>query len=276
MVKCFIELLRPINSMMAAVAVFVGAVVVGGTFVVHMTEVHLAIIVTFMITGAGMVINDYFDREIDFLNKRHRPIPSGRIEPKGAFMFAMVLFALGVYISYFINFYCLIIAFINSSLLIAYSYRFKKVLILGHLFVSYLVASSFLFGGLAVNLGNLMPLFAISLIAFFSNMSREIIKTIEDMKGDKAGKVKSLPILFGEKNARKIASVLTAIAVVLAPVPYLLGYMSNMYMYVVSLGLALFVLSIIWNQRGTEAERVHKLMKLGMLICLLAFLAGAL
>ncbi|UCG95388.1 MAG: UbiA family prenyltransferase [archaeon] len=276
MVKCFVELLRPINGIMAAIAVFIGALIAGGTFVAYMTEVHIAIIATFFITGAGMTINDFCDREIDFVNKRNRPIPSGRVRPKGALMISMTLFAIGIYISYYINVYCLVIALISSAFLVIYSYRLKKMLVFGHLIISYLVASSFLFGGLAVNLGNLVPVATFSLIAFFANFSREIVKTIEDMKGDKMGKVKSLPILFGESRARKISSLLTAITIILAPVPYVLGYMSNTYMYVVSVGLILFLFSIIWNIRNTPAENVQKLMKVAMTVCLLAFLAGAL
>ena len=274
MVKHFVELIRPVNSIMAAIAVLVGAIVAGGTFVLNMTEVHLAIIVTFVITGAGMTINDFFDRDIDFLNKRHRPLPSGRISPKGALVFSLVLFASGIYISWFINIYCFLMAFVNSFLLIIYSYRFKKVLMIGHIFVSYLVASSFLFGGLAVNLDNFIPVFILSILAFFSNMAREIVKSIEDMKGDRFGKVKSFPIIFGEKNARKFSSLLMALSILFAPLPYVLGYMSHVYMYVVSLGLILFIFSIIWNMRKTPAGKVHKLMKVAMLVSLLAFLVG--
>ncbi len=275
MVKCFFELIRPVNSIMAAIAVFVGAVIVAGTFAAYMTPVHLAIIATFIITGAGMIINDYCDRNIDFLNKRHRPIPSGRVTPKGAFVLALTLFAAGIYISYFINFYCFLIALVNSVFLIIYSYNLKKVIALGHVFVSYLVASSFLFGGFATGLDGLVPVTIVSLIAFFSNFSREIIKTIEDMKGDRLGKVKSLPIVLGEKSARKVATLLMTISVMLAPLPYLMGYMTEIYIYVVSMGLVLFVFSIIWNMRETPAENVHKLMKLAMFVCLLAFLVGA-
>lgn len=275
MVRCFVELLRPVNAIMAAIAVLVGAVVVGGTFVLEMTELHLAIIATFVITGAGMVINDFCDRDIDFLNKRHRPIPSGRIEPKAALFFSLILFAVGVYISYFINIYCFLIAFINSAFLLVYSLRLKKIMIVGHVLISYLVASSFIFGGLAVNMDNMVPVSVLAVLAFFANMAREVVKTIEDTQGDRMGKVKSLPILFGEKSARKIASLFTAVAVILAPLPYLWSYMGNVYMYLVSIGLVLFVFSIIWNQRETPADKVHKLMKIAMLVCLLAFLLGA-
>jgi len=275
MVRHFIELIRPINCIMATIGVLVGAVIAGGFDVIYMTHLHIALFATFVTCGAGMAINDFCDMEIDFLNKRHRPIPSGRIEPKGAFMLSMVFFALGVYVTYFINTYCMLLTFLNSALLLLYAYRFKKVLVLGHIIVSYLVASSFLLGGLAISLENLTPLFIISLIAFFSNISREIIKTVEDMKEDSLGKVKSLPIIVGEKKARKIASSLTAISVALAPLPYLLGYMGEIYMYAIIPGLILFVFSIIWNQRRTPADRVHKLMKIAMMLCLLAFLVGA-
>lgn len=276
MVMRYIEILRPVNGMMAAVAVFIGAIITGGTFAAYMTEVHIAIIATFIITGAGMTINDFFDRDIDFLKKKHRPIPSGRIRPKGALMISMTLFAIGCYISYYINVYCLVISFVSSVLLFLYSLHFKKVMFLGNFFVSYLVASSFLFGGLAVNLENLAPVAVLALISFFANLSREIVKTVEDMKEDSLGKVKSLPIVFGENLARKISSVMTVIAILLAPLPYFWGYLNDSYLYVVSAGIILFAFSVIWNLRKTPAENVQKLMKLAMVVCLLAFLVGSL
>lgn len=276
MVKHFFELMRPLNSFMAALAVLIGAYIVAGTDVLGSSYLYLAIIATFLISGGGMAINDYFDRGIDTLSKPHRPIPSGRISVNAALIFSLVLFAVGVYISLFINIYCFILALINSILLIAYSYHFKKVTVLGHVIVSYLVASSFLFGGIVVyQLGNLLGLFILFMLAFFANMSREIIKTIEDMRADRFGKVKSIPIVYGEKTARKVASVLLAIAVILAPLPYLLKVLDEVYLLVVSIGVVLFIFSIIWNERETPPDRIHRLMKYGMLISLLAFLLGA-
>ncbi|MCD6478068.1 MAG: UbiA family prenyltransferase [Candidatus Aenigmarchaeota archaeon] len=276
MVKHFLELMRPLNGFMAALAVFIGAYIVAGSSVIMNINVYLAIVVTFLISGGGMAINDYYDRHIDTLNKPHRPIPSGRISINAALVFSLALFAIGIYISFFINLYCLLLALINSILLVLYSYHFKKVIIIGHVIISYLVASSFLFGGLVVyNLGNLLGLLILCLLAFLANLSREIMKTIEDMRADRIGKVKSIPIVYGEKIARKVSSVLLSFAIILAPLPYLLNVLDEVYLVVVSIGVVLFIFSVIWNERETPAKKVHKLMKYAMLVSLLAFLLGA-
>jgi len=275
MVKPFLELIRPLNSFMAALAVLIGAYIIGGSIVLGSSDLYLGIIVTFLISGGGMVINDYFDRHIDTLNKPHRPIPSGKVSVNAALVYSLILFAVGIYISFFINIYCFILALINSILLVVYSYELKKVMLIGNMVVSYLVASSFLFGGL-IFFGHksLLGLGILCLLAFLSNLSREIIKTIEDMKADRIGKVESLPLVYGEKTARKVASLLMALAIILAPLPYLLNILSEVYLGVVSIGIILFIFSILWNQRETPPERVHKLMKFAMLACLLAFLLG--
>ncbi|MCD6367581.1 MAG: UbiA family prenyltransferase [Candidatus Aenigmarchaeota archaeon] len=269
--------MRPVNSFMGAIAVLIGAYVLSGSSSLGNLNVYLGIIATFFISGGGMAINDYFDRDIDIINKPHRPIPSGRISVNASIIFSAILFAFGIYISLFINPYCFVLATINSILLVLYSWKLKKVMLIGNIIVSYLVASTFLFGALTViGNGNLWTIVILSTLAFFANLSREIVKTIEDVKGDRIAGVRTLPMVVGEKTAREIASILLIISIALAPMPYVLDYLNSYYMAVVFLGIILFIFSIIWNQRETPANRVHKLMKIAMLICLIAFLVGAL
>lgn len=276
MVKHFFELMRPLNSFMAALAVLIGAYVLAGSGVLGMTNLHLGIIATFLICGGGMAINDYFDREIDTINKPHRPIPSGRISVNATMVFSFVLFAIGVYISFFINIYCAILALINSFLLLVYSWHLKGVPLGGNIGVSYLVASSFLFGGFIVlGEGNLWIIAIMSTLAFFANLSREIVKTIEDIQGDRMKKIRTLPMVLGEKKSRHLASILLLVSIVLSPLPYVFGFFGWQYLAVVIVGLVLFIFSLIWNVRETPAARVHNLMKVAMFVCLLAFLVGA-
>jgi len=277
MVKHFFELMRPMNSFMAAFAVFIGAYIIGGPQIIGLAGLELAVIATFFISGGGMAINDYFDRDIDTINKPHRPIPSGRISVNATMVFAFILFAIGIYISFFINLYCLTLAVVNSFFLLVYSWHLKKVTLVGHLIVSYLVASSFLFGGFAVisqSTGFLL-LAILFTLSFFANLSREIIKTIEDIQGDRMARIRSLPMVLGEKKARLIASLLLLVSIIAAPLPYIFDYFSIYYLIAVMIGVVMFIFAIIWNQRETPAKRVHKLMKFAMLVCLLAFLVGA-
>ena len=100
-----------------------------------------------MITGAGNVVNDYYDREIDAVNRPKRPIPSGRISPKSALNYSLILFAAGCLLAALVNQLCLLVAAFNSAILFFYARNLKTTPLAGNLCVAYLTGSTFLFGG---------------------------------------------------------------------------------------------------------------------------------
>ena len=109
----YIEILRPINVAMAIAGVVIAAAVAG----VPLNPLHLGIIFAAVAAalqlGAGNAINDYFDREIDKIGKPLRPIPSGRISPANAKIYAAALFALSLVFAGMINIYAFLLAAFN-------------------------------------------------------------------------------------------------------------------------------------------------------------------
>ena len=87
----YIEILRPGNAAMAAISIILIAFI-DKTFTL---PVIFAILTVFFETSAGNVINDYFDYEIDLINKPSRPIPLGRISLKNGRNYGYFLFLLG-------------------------------------------------------------------------------------------------------------------------------------------------------------------------------------
>ena len=74
----YFHILRPVNAVMAAIAVWIGTLVAGAGFVPTDFTI-LGMIAVFLITGAGMVINDIFDIKADRINRPDRPLASGRM-----------------------------------------------------------------------------------------------------------------------------------------------------------------------------------------------------
>lgn len=254
---------------MAGVAVIVGAAIASETF--FTTKVYLAFLAAFLVCGAGNVINDYFDFEIDKINNPARPLPSGKISLRAAHFYALGLFAFGILLSIFINKPALLIAAFNSALLYSYAWKIKKSGgIKKNLTVSYLVASPFLFGGVVV--GNALVTFLLALLAGLANTGREIIKDIEDLKGDKKF-IKTLPMEIGVEKSAVLASAFIGAAVIISPLPYLLGILSANYLPAVALADAIFVY-VALKLKNIEAREAQKLVKLGMFLGLAAFLAG--
>lgn len=265
--RAYLQIIRPVNGIMAAVGAWTGMLVAGAT-VYPTNTVLLGLLAVFFIQSGGMAINDYSDAEIDRINKPKRPIPSGKIKKRNALAFSLLLFAAGVFSSYLISYNALIVAALAAAILISYAAKLKKTLLLGHVMVSLLVAFTFIFGGIVA--GNYTPALLMAFLAFVSNMAREIYKSIEDVLGDKRHDVKSLAIRFGVLKAKLVANAFVIFAVLFSFVPYLLGIFGVVYLFFVVIADIIFVLAV-----SSPARYSAKFCKLAMLIALFAFLAAA-
>ena len=140
----YVTITRPVNSLAAGLAAIVAYLIATGTII---PETLLLFAVVALITAAGNVINDYFDVEIDRVNRPDRPIPSGQVSLPAARAYAVTLFLAGILVCLFTNELCIAIAVFNSLLLIAYAAKLKRTPLLGNIAVSFLAGSMFLFGG---------------------------------------------------------------------------------------------------------------------------------
>ena len=84
----FLELTRPANAVATGVLTFTGAFVAGG--VGAPTPMVFAVVATVLATGGGNAINDYFDRDIDAINRPGRPIPRGAVSPRSTLAFSVL------------------------------------------------------------------------------------------------------------------------------------------------------------------------------------------
>lgn len=268
----YIEILRPHNCLMAALAVAVGGAIASSEPLGPV--IALAALVAFLVCGAGNMVNDYFDFELDKINNPSRPLPSGRMSLGFAHAYSLVLFALGIGFSVFINPLALLLAGFNSLLLYLYASKIKKRGGIGKNFtVSYLVASPFLFGGIAV--GEPFVTLLLVLLAGLANTSREIIKDIQDYEGDKAF-IATLPRKIGIDRAARLASFILLLIIALSPFPYFLGILNLNYILVVVPADALFLWVSVNFLRNpiSNAVSTQRLIKTGMALGLLAFYAG--
>ncbi len=269
--KPFLRLIRPINCMMASLAVLIGAYLGGiaGT----LAQVAFAMVAAFAISGGGMVINDYYDRKLDSIYDDDRPIPSGDVSPKSASIISLVFFSIGIYLSFWINTYAFTLALVNSVLLMAYAKDLQKRFFLSNLTVSFLVGSTFVFGGLAVS--NFTPALLLALMAFSANTAREIIKDLEDKRADATKDIKSVPIVMGKNKARMLSSLFAVAAVLFTPLPLVLGVFGLWYGITVLLSVVVFLKSVYMIEKGDDPSKIQGMLKLGMILGLVAFLAGA-
>jgi geranylgeranylglycerol-phosphate geranylgeranyltransferase len=214
----FFTLTRPVNSFVAGLAAIVAYLIDTGTVI---PESLLLFFIVALITAAGNVINDFFDAEIDTINRPDRPIPSGAVSKGAARGFAVTLFLAGILVSFFTNSLCISIAIINSLLLVAYAAKLKSTPLIGNIVVAYLSASIFLFGGALNGIDGLIRIIPIAAITFFAMLSRELLKDAEDVEGDKEGGADTMPIRIGIRKTSEIAFISALLAVAASFLPYL-------------------------------------------------------
>ena len=270
----FLRIIRPLNCIMMGFAVIVGTSLVSSlNFSINLL---LGFITSFTLTGASMAINDYYDREIDAINEPNRPIPSGAVRPKEALSLAAVLSLVGFAAALMTNISCLIVAMITWMIFVTYTTKGKRTGLPGNLLVSTCVVILFIYGGFVVeNLELSVILFAA--IAFLSNTGREVTKGIVDVEGDKSQNIRTIALLFGERTAAILASILSALAVSLSPLPWLWDLVSDWFLPFVVLtdvGLIISSISLLRDYSRKNARRVKNLNLVWFTTGLLAFIAG--
>ncbi|QRV16040.1 geranylgeranylglycerol-phosphate geranylgeranyltransferase [Haloterrigena salifodinae] len=265
-----LELTRPVNVIAASVLPFIGAFVAGGV-VDQPVRVATAVAATALAVGAGNAINDYFDREIDRINQPDRPIPRGAVSPRGALAFSLVCFGAAVALAVTLPPAALAIAGINLVALVAYTEVFKGLPGVGNALVAYLVGSSFLFGAAAV--GDMAPAAVLFLLSAITTLTREIIKDVEDVEGDREEGLNTLPIAIGERRALYVATGLLAIGAAASPLPYvLLEDFGVAYLVVVGPAVAVMCYAAYESFSNPTAGQGH--LKYGMFLAALAFIVG--
>ena len=276
----YIEILRPGNALMGAIAIILIAII-DKSFNVPLI---LAILAVFFETAAGNVINDYFDYNIDLINKPERPIPSGRISVTGGRNYGYLLFILGTICGFLIsyltnNWIPFIIVLIADVILYLYAYKLKSTPLIGNLTVGFMTGFGFVFGGFTLNTPEIiLTSIYLGFFAFVMTTARELVKDIEDMEGDEAEGAKTFPILYGEKITAILALILVIIDCALCPILYFNHIFGFYYLIVIAIAVLLFIYSailIIKNHDRTTAGKVSKYLKIGMLIAFVAFIFGS-
>ena len=192
----------------------------------------LLVLSTVMIAAAGYVINDYFDINIDKINKPERLVIGKGVKRRvaiGAHTVMNVLAILiGFYISYSVGAWKLILIYFFWAFgLWFYSTHFKRQFLIGNLIIAIFVALV----PLVVGIYELLPcykayfipgeilsfqdvwicIFCISFFAFTTTLLREMIKDIEDYEGDKEYGCKTMPIVIGIRSSKIVISVISFI-----------------------------------------------------------------
>lgn len=217
-----------------------------------------------LITAAGNVVNDYFDVETDNINRPEKVLADKVVSRNALLNIYLVLNFTGFLLAFFISWKLelwnlVIIHLLASGLLYFYSSEFKRMPVIGNVVVALLSGLVPFMAGLyewiyeAKNLEkywfNFDFIWGYAGFAFLISWIREIIKDMQDVKGDRASGQNTLPVVAGIAVARWMAIVLLLIMMLLLAwlmhIQYSAGdYLSFNYI-LIALQLPLTYLTII-------------------------------
>jgi geranylgeranylglycerol-phosphate geranylgeranyltransferase len=271
-IRDLIETSRPSTSLLGASAPLAAIIAVRGLAVNDIAVLMLcSVAVVFLFTMARNSLNDYNDYAVDKVNRPDRPIPSGRIAKGSVLSFSMLLFSasygLAVILAFYTNVATICIVSLAFLIEFIYEYYLKKKKIVGNYIIGVQSSLAFIFGGYMV--GEVMVPAIIAVAALFCITGREIVKDIEDMKGD-SDRV-TIPSLYGVKNAISIAFGLISVSIIVGFLPFILFNYGFIFLVIMIIADCVILLSFTQIDNPNDAQ---KILKYGMAIAILSFIIG--
>jgi len=271
----YLRISRPVNALITFLVISVACIIsIYGDYSV--LKIILAGLSGALTASAGNVINDYFDIEIDKVNRPHRVLPKGELTLKEALNFYIFLTGIALLFSVFISLLALLEVFFAAALLFLYSYKIKKISLLGNFVVAFLTGFAFIYGGIAVN--NVEAAMIPALFAFLINFIREIVKDMEDIEGDKQQGINSYPAVHGFKKAKTLIVFITIVLIILTVFPFIQELYKIEYFLVVMIFvnplLVYIIKSLFDDDSNKNLNKLSNLLKLNMVIGLTAIFLG--
>jgi 4-hydroxybenzoate polyprenyltransferase len=209
-IESMLRLTRVGNLVIIAFSQYFTAACLIGTYTIFDKELFLLVSATVMIAAAGYIINDYYDVKIDYINKPDKVIIGKGITRRYAILFHVVLSVAGIFFGTLAFWKVGLVNIMSVFLLWLYSNSLKRIAFIGNFTVALLTALSILLVDFLYHTTN--PLIWIySIFAFFMTLIREIIKDMEDLKGDNTFGCKTLPIVLGVRKTKYVIYVIIGI-----------------------------------------------------------------
>lgn len=167
---------------------------------------------TVLVAASGYIINDYFDVKIDQVNKPDEVIIGRYINRRQAMLAHQALNIAAAVISFSVSLKVFVVNILAMTLLWFYASVFKKQAFVGNFLVAGLTGASLVVMAVFYTENDLLiNIYAV--FAFGISLIREIIKDIEDIRGDKKYGSRTLPIIWGLRKTKTLVFIFMALFV---------------------------------------------------------------
>jgi geranylgeranylglycerol-phosphate geranylgeranyltransferase len=271
-----VRLFRPELPFAAGVCVLTGQILASGKLPPLDIGI-LGFLCGFALSAAALILNDYFDYEVDRINHPDRPLPSGAVSRADVIGLTAATTLVGVIAAGMLGIPALLISILFWVIGFLYNWRAKQTGFLGNLMVCASVGVTFILGAVTMGAPWNPVVWTFSLMAFCVDLGEEIAGDAMDMEGDKKRGSRSIALLKGKRFALRISIALWILAILLSSVPIWMGWLGISYLVTILITdvmLAYFSIRLWKSQTPETGRRAMRGAYLGATLGVIAFLVG--
>ncbi|TDD99264.1 geranylgeranylglycerol-phosphate geranylgeranyltransferase [Flavobacterium cellulosilyticum] len=215
-------------------------------------DLFIIVLASSLTIASGYIINNFYDKKKDLINRPNKSMLDRLVSQKTKLQVYFSLNFIVVFLAIIVSWRAFLYFSVYIFLIWYYSHRIKKYAFIGNLTAAILAVLPFF--AILLYYKNLYEvIFGHASFLFLLLLIREMIKDLENIRGDLANDYKTIPILFGESVSKKIITFLTIATII--PVYVLIdifdvGYM-DIYFYCCLIIMTFFLLSL-WKSNSKE------------------------
>ena len=220
------------------------------------------VLATASIVAAGYIINNFYDSEKDLINRPQKTMLDRYVSQRTKLSVYFLLNLAGIFFASYISFRAVVFFSIYIFAIWFYSHRLKRILFLNNLVASVITITPFFAVFLYYRNFDFVILVHASFL-YLMILMRELVKDLENMKGDMVQGYRTIPIVYGESLSKILLTILSLLSMIPA---YFLIYhfeIGKMYyfFYASAVLLVLFLLFLYFSRAKWQYLLLHNLLK---------------
>lgn len=270
------SVVRGYNIAVVVLAQYLSAIFIFGSqsrAITVITDLNLFLIIlsSALAIASGYIINNFYDDEKDLINRPYKSYIDRKVSRATQFRIYFFLNFLSVAIAWIVSWRAAAFYAVYIFVLWFYSHKLKKYPIVGNITASLLVLLPFF--GILMHFQNFSwGIFAHGFYLYLILLIRELVKDLENLKGDFVNNYQTVPVRFGTDSSKYLITLLVLLTLIPAfalITYYEVGYMQY-YFYISSGLLIAFLIFLYQAQMQTDYKKLHILLKLIILLGVLS------
>ena len=214
------------------------------------------------VIASGYIINNFYDSEKDLINRPKKTMLDRFVSQRTKLSVYFILNFAAIFFASYVSFRAVVFFSLYIFAIWFYSHRLKRILFLGNLVASILTIVPFFV--VFIYYKNFETvIFIHATFLYLMIVMRELVKDLENLKGDLILNYKTLPVVYGEKWSKfflTVLSIISVVPIVLLIWKYEIGQM-DYYFYLSLILLGFFVLFLYFSNAKWQYLLLHNILK---------------